>query len=504
MSPSDVLDPRRWWTLVVLCGSLLIIGLDNTILNVALPTLDRDLDASSSQLQWIVDSYMLVFAAALLMAGALGDRFGRKRALTFGLIVFGLGSGLSAMAGSADMLIATRALMGIGGAFIMPSTLSILTATFPASERGKAFGIWTAVAGLGIVIGPITGGWLLEQGDWSLIFLVNVPVVIAALLAGHWLVPESRDPATPPLDFGGFALSATGLGALVWAIIEAPARGWGDPLILGGFAVAASVLAAFFVWELRSAHPMLDVRLFRNRRFSAASGSITIAFFALFGTMFFLTQYLQAVLGYSALESGVRLLPVAVGLILGSGLSARLVERAGTKRVVAAGLALVAVGLAMLSGAGVDSGYGLIAAVLAVLGLGMGLTMAPATESVMNAVPLDKASVGSAINDATRTTGGALGVAVLGSLVTSGYRAGMDGAADIARDSLAGAMALADRIGGPGGERLASTAQQAFVDGMHTAVIVAAAVAAAGSLFVLAALPGREPRAAVVPEPAVA
>src|SRR5215212_6036521 len=443
MSPTAVLDPRRWWTLVVLCGSLLVIGLDNTILNVALPTLDRDLDASSSQLQWIVDSYMLVFAAALLMAGALGDRFGRKRALTFGLVVFGLGSGLSALAGSADMLIVTRALMGIGGALIMPSTLSILTATFPDSERAKAIGIWTAVAGLGIVIGPVTGGWLLEHGDWSLIFLVNLPFVVAALAAGHWLVPDSRDSATPRLDFGGFALSALGLGTLVWAIIEAPGRGWTDGVTLGGFAAAAAVLATFVAWELRSAHPMLDVRLFRNRRFSAASGSITIAFFALFGTMFFLTQYLQAVLGYSALESGVRLMPVAGGLILGSGLSAKLVAGAGTKRVVATGLALVAAGLALLSGADVESGYGLIAAVLGVLGLGMGLTMAPATESVMNAVPLDKASVGSAINDATRTMGGALGVAVLGSLVSSGYRAGMEGAGDVARDSLAGALAVA-------------------------------------------------------------
>jgi EmrB/QacA subfamily drug resistance transporter len=503
MSPSALPDPRRWWTLVVLCCSLLVIGLDNTILNVALPTLDRDLDASSSALQWIVDSYMLVFAAVLLMAGALGDRFGRKRALSFGLVVFGVGSGLSALAGSADMLIATRALMGIGGAFIMPSTLSILTATFPASERGKAFGIWTAVAGLGIVIGPVTGGWLVEHGDWSLIFLVNLPFVVAALAAGRWLVPESRDPATPRLDFGGFALSALGLGALIWAIIEAPGRGWTDPLILAGFGAAAAILAAFVAWELRSAHPMLDVRLFRNRRFSAASGAITLAFFALFGTLFFLTQYLQLVLGYGAFEAGLRLMPVAVGLIAGSGLSARLVPAAGTKRVVAAGLTLVAVGLLMLAGAGIDTGYGLIAAVLAVLGLGMGLTMAPATESVMNSVPLAKASVGSAINDATRTTGGALGVAVLGSLVSSGYRAGMDGANDVARESLGGALAVAQRMGAPG-EGLAATAQQAFVDGMHTAVLVGAVVAALGSLFVLLALPGRDARVAALPEPAAA
>jgi EmrB/QacA subfamily drug resistance transporter len=386
----------------------------------------------------------------------------------------------------------------------MPSTLSILTATFPESERGKAFGIWTAVAGLGIVIGPVTGGWLIEHGDWSLIFLVNIPFVVAALAAGRWLVPESRDPSTPRLDFGGFALSALGLGTLIWAIIEAPARGWGNGLILGAFAAAAAILAAFVAWELRSSHPMLDVRLFRNRRFSAASGAITLAFFALFGTLFFLTQYLQLVLGYSAFEAGVRLMPVAAGLIIGSGLSARLVPVAGTKRVVAVGLGLVAVGLAMLAGADVDSGYGLVAAVLGVLGLGMGLTMAPATESVMGSVPLEKASVGSAINDATRTTGGALGVAVLGSLVSSGYRAGMDGASDVARESLSGALAVAQHVGGAPGQQLATTAQQAFVDGMHTAVIVGAAVAALGALFVALALPGRAPRTALLPEPAAA
>jgi EmrB/QacA subfamily drug resistance transporter len=504
MSPNALPDPRRWWTLVVLCFSLLVIGLDNTILNVALPTMQRDLDAGASQLQWIVDSYMLVFAAVLLMAGALGDRFGRKRALTFGLVVFGLGSGLSALATSPDVLIATRALMGVGGAFIMPSTLSILTSTFQGAERAKAIGIWAAVAGIGIVIGPVTGGWLVEQGDWSLIFLVNVPFVLVALAAGRWLVPDSRDPSAPRLDLGGFALSAAGLGALVWSIIEAPDRGWTDGLVLAGFGAALATLAAFVAWELRVAQPMLDVRLFRNLRFSAASGAITLAFFALFGTMFFLTQYLQSVLGYGAFESGLRLMPIAAGLIVGSPLSARLVEIVGTKRVVAAGLALVAVGLGLLTVADADSGYGLVAAALVVLGFGMGNAMAPATEAIMGSLPLAKASVGSAVNDATRTTGGALGVAVLGSLVSSGYRAGMDGATDAARDSLAGALAVAQRMGGPAGDGLAGTAQQAFVDGMHTAVLAAAVIAAAGSLFVLLALPARATRAAVIAEPAAA
>jgi EmrB/QacA subfamily drug resistance transporter len=495
-------DPRRWWTLVVLCFSLLVISLDNTILNVALPTIQRDLDASSSQLQWIVDAYMLVFAGVLLTAGALGDRFGRRRALSFGLLIFGLGSGLSALATSAEMLIATRALMGIGGAFIMPSTLSILTATFPASERGRAIGIWAGVSGIGIAIGPVAGGWLIEHATWSWIFLVNLPFVIGALLAGRWLVPESKDPAAPALDFGGFALSTTGLTALVWAIIEAPQDGWTDPRILTAFGLAAALLSAFVTWELRAREPMLDVRLFRNPRFSAASGSITLAFFAMFGSVFFITQYLQSVLGYAPLEAGVRVLPVAAGLMLAGPTSARLTERVGTKLVVAAGLVLIAGGLALVGLYQVDSGFGLIALAEVVLGVGIGMAMAPATESVMGSLPLAKASVGSAVNDATRTTGGALGVAVLGSLLSSGYRADMDAAvsglpasaADAARDSLGGAIAVAAH---GGGSRLATTAQEAFVSGMHSAVLVAAAIALAGALIALVFLPARAPETAV-------
>jgi EmrB/QacA subfamily drug resistance transporter len=486
-------DPRRWWTLAVLCLSLLVIGLDNTILNVALPTIQRDLDASSSQLQWIVDAYMLVFAGVLLTAGALGDRFGRKRALSVGLLIFGLGSGLSALATTPAMLISTRALMGIGGALIMPSTLSILTATFPAGERGKAIGIWAGVSGLGIAIGPVAGGWLIENATWSWIFLVNVPFVIGALIAGRWLVPESRDPAAPKLDFGGFALSTTGLTALVWGIIEAPSDGWTDPRILAAFGAAAVLLAAFAAWELHVREPMLDVRLFRNPRFSAASGSITLAFFAMFGSIFFLTQYLQSVLGYSPLEAGLRVLPIAAGLVVAGPTSARLTARFGTKRVVALGLALLAVGLGLVGLYEVDSSFGLIAIAELVLGIGIGTAMAPATESVMGSLPLSKASVGSAVNDATRTTGGALGVAVLGSLLSSGYRGDMDGAltglpaaaAGLARDSLSGALALGD-------DRVAGAAREAFVSGMHTAALVAAGIALAGSVIALVFLPARE------------
>jgi EmrB/QacA subfamily drug resistance transporter len=498
----DNADPRRWWTLVVLCFSLLVISLDNTILNVALPTMQTDLDASSSQLQWIVDAYMLVFAGVLLTAGALGDRFGRKKALAFGLAVFGLGSALSALAGSAEMLIATRALMGIGGAFIMPPTLSILTATFPASERGRAIGIWAGVSGLGIAIGPVAGGWIVENADWSWIFLVNLPFVVFALLAGRWLVPESRDPSAARLDVPGFVLSTAGLTALVWAVIEAPRDGWTNPPILAAFGLAAVLLTAFIAWELRSRAPMLDVRLFRNPRFSAASGAITLAFFAMFGTVFFLTQYLQSVLGYSALEAGIRVLPIAAGLVLGGPSSARLAERVGTKVVVALGMTLIATALALMTGYQVDTSYGYVALTQVILGLGIGMAMAPATESIMGSLPLAKASVGSAVNDATRTTGGALGVAVLGSLLSSGYRADMDAAvsglpasaADAARDSLGGAIAVAAH---GGGSRLATTAQEAFVSGMHSAVMVAAAIALAGALIALVFLPARAPEQAV-------
>ena len=507
-TPTAPPDPRRWWTLGVLCLSLIVISLDNTILNVALPTLERDLGASSSQLQWIVDAYMLVFAGLLLTAGALGDRFGRRRALTFGLFVFGAGSALSATATTPGMLIAARAVMGVGGAFIMPSTLSIITNVFPAGERAKAIGIWAAFAGLGIAIGPVSGGWLVEHADWSWIFLVNLPFVAAALPLVRALVPESRDPATPPLDLPGFALSTAGLVALVWAIIEAPDRGWTAPVTLAAFAVAIVTLGAFARWQLRSPHPMLDVRLFRNPRFSASSLAISLAFFALFGMMFFITQYLQAILGYGAFEAGLRTLPVAGGLVVAGPASAKLAERLGAKVVVAAGLLIVGTGISLLYFADADTGYGLVAASLAVLGIGMGMAMAPATDAIMGSLPLEKASVGSAVNDATRITGGALGVAILGSVLSSGYRGGMEDAvaglpapaADAARESLAGGLTVASHAGGEPGRQLMVAAQDAFLSGMHTAAIVAGAIALAGALVALVWLPAREKSTETVAE----
>ena len=488
---------RRWATLGVLSLSLVIIGLDNTILNVALPTLVRELGATASELQWMVDSYVLVFAGLLLTMGALGDRFGRKLALNAGLIIFAGASVAAAYVDSATGLIAARAVMGVGGALIMPSTLSIITNVFEGPERGRAIAAWAAVAGLGIIIGPALGGWLLENFWWGSIFLINVFVVVAALIAGWFLVPESKDPDATPLDPLGAVLSIVGLVALVYGIIEAPAKGWTDPTVLTAFGVAVVTLGLFLWWETRTPHPMLKLSFFEDPRFSAAAAAITLVFFAMFGTVFMLTQYLQFVLGFSPLEAGVRVMPVAT-MVIAAPLSARFTERFGTKRVVAAGLVIVAGAMAVLATIDTASGYGQVALALSLLGVGMGTAMAPATDSVMGSVPLAKAGVGSAMNDTTRQIGGALGVAILGSILASVYSSAMSPvvgalppeAADAASDSIGGALAVASTIG-EAGAALAEAAKAAYIDGMGTAIWVAAGVALAGAVLTWLYLPAR-------------
>jgi EmrB/QacA subfamily drug resistance transporter len=489
--------PRRWWALGVLSLSLVVIGMDNTILNVALPTLVGDLDATASQLQWIVDSYVLVFAGLLLTMGAFGDRFGRKLALDAGLVIFVASSVASAFAASAETLIATRAFMGIGGALIMPSTLSIITATFPPGERGRAIAAWAAMAGLGIIAGPVIGGWLLEHFWWGSVFLVNVPIVGAALLAGLPLVPESRDPKATPLDPVGAVLSIAGLTALVYGIIEAPENGWTDAITLSAFAIAGVLLILFVAWEFRTAHPMLHMSFFANPRFSAASVAVTLIFFALFGSIFVLTQHLQFVLGYSALEAGLRITPFAT-LVLAAPIAARIVERIGTKAVVAAGLTIAGIGLALIANVDVGDGYSPIGWSLALIGIGMGATMAPATDAIMGSLPLAKAGVGSAMNDTTRMVGGALGVAAIGSALSSSYGSAIEPAltqlpptaAAAAGDSVGAALEVARRAGPLAGD-LSQAARSAFVDAMGDALLIAASVAAFGTLIVLAWLPSR-------------
>ena len=493
---------RRWWTLAVLCFSLLVIGVDNTILNVALPTLVGAVHASASQLQWIVDGYTLVFAGLLLTAGSLGDRFSRKRALSLGLLIFGTGSVLSAFAGSATMLIATRSLMGVGGALIMPATLSILTNTFTnPAERGKAIGIWAGVSGMGIAIGPIAGGWLLRHFWWGSVFLVNVPIVLVALIAGSLLIIDSKDPSAPRLDPIGAGLSILGLTVLLWGLIEAPSHGWLSTSTLTAYAVAAAALIAFAVWETHTEHPMLDVRIFGNPRFSAASSAITLVFFSMFGSFFLLTQYFQDVRGYSPLGAGLRIAPLAAVLFIAAPASSTFVRWVGSKLVVAGGLGFAALGLVLFSLLRVNSSYPAVLLALLMLGLGISLTMAPATESIMGSLPKEKAGVGSAVNDTTRQVGGALGVAVLGSVLSSGYASRIVKAvashplttsvSRASRDSVGGALNAAHQVGGQAGQSLADAARQSFVGAMRPTMLIAAAVTLVGALVVLAFLPAR-------------
>jgi EmrB/QacA subfamily drug resistance transporter len=504
-------DTRRWLVLGVMCLSLLLIVMDNTIVNVALPTLQRDLDASTTQLQWVVDAYILVFAGLLLTMGSLGDRFGRRGALAIGLSVMGTASILSSFANSADQLIATRALMGVGGAMIMPATLSIITNVFTdRRERAQAIAIWSATAGAAVAIGPVTGGWLLEHFWWGSVFLVNVPVVVVALVLGQLFVPTSRDPSAPPIDVPGALLSIAGLVVLVWAIIEGPG-GWTDPEILGAFALAAVLLGIFVLWERRVPFPMLDVSFFRNPRFSAASGAIMLTFFAMFGSLFLLTQFLQSILGYTPLEAGIRLLPMAGVMLVISPLSAKLVERIGSKVVVAAGLSVGAVGLILASRLTAGASYPEVLVSLVVLAAGLALVMPPATESIMGSLPLAKAGVGSAVNDTTRQVGGALGVAVLGSVMSSTYGPRVSDAisglpvsseqATAIHDQLGAALRAASEIGGEPGRMLADAASSGFADGMSTAFIIGAAALALGAVIVALFLPARardhEPAAAV-------
>jgi EmrB/QacA subfamily drug resistance transporter len=482
---------RRWWTLGVLCLSLVMIVVANASLNVALPTLTRDLHAGSSSLQWIVDAYSLVFAGLLLTAGAVGDRYGWRMALNVGLVVFGVASGLAAFSGSATQLIVARAAMGIGAALVMPSTLSILAHVFPPQERPRAIAVWTGFAGVGAGLGGVTSGWLLQHFWWGSIFLTNVGVVIAALVAGALFVPSSRRDHPPTLDPGGAFLSIAGLGALIYAIIEAPVKGWLSGSSLLAFAAAFVVLAAFARWELRAAEPMLDLHFFRNPRFTAAASSITLIFFVMFGMIFVLTQYLQSVLGYTPLQAGVRMLPWAVVYMIAAPRSARLVEHWGHRRVVSTGLAVVAGGLAILSRSGLHGDYLLLALSLVVTAAGMAMVTAPSTGAIVTSLPLNKAGVGSAVNDTTRELGGALGVAVVGSVLASLYRgdivhriAGLPVAAHAVTASLGSALQTANSLPRPSGLALAAAARQSYVHAFDLTIGVTVVVALLASCLV--------------------
>jgi EmrB/QacA subfamily drug resistance transporter len=491
--------------LVSLLLAAFVINLDTTIVNVALPSLVRQLHASNSQLQWVVDAFNLVFAGSVLAMGSLSDRFGRKGMLLAGLSVFGVASLAGGLTGGPGQLIAARAVMGVGAAMVFPSTLSLLTNVFTErGERARAIGLWGAITGAAIALGPIVGGWLLQAFDWRSIFFAMAPVAaIGGVLAVRY-VPTSRDPHAPRTDRGGFALSTAVVALLVYTIIEAPNRGWASARTLGGLALTAALATAFVVWERRTEHPMLDLSLFANPRFSAASASVAISFFALSGFIFLVTQYFQFLKGYGPLSTGVRLLPVASFVAISSILGAKLAVRFGTKLIVATGLLLMAAFYLWVTTAAVGTSYGVIAAQMVVLGTGMGLTSAPATEAVMGVVPKAKAGVGSAVNDATRLLGGTLGVAVIGSIFASLYASRLTSALPAgllttfgrtAHASVGAALTAAAKLGHAGHPALAATvhnaASSAFFNGFHAANYVSAGIAAAGAVMALALLPAQ-------------
>ncbi len=501
MTIDPVQYARRWKTLGVLSLSLFIIGLDNTILNVALPTLQTEFDASPSELQWMVDSYLLVFAGLLLVFGTLGDRFGRKLALQAGISIFGLASLGALVADSSDQVIGVRAAMGVGAALIMPATLSIIANVFSGEERGKAIAIWAALAAVGIGLGPLAGGLLLEWFAWSSVFLVNVPFAVAALLLGIRYVPESRDPHPGSFDLLGAALSATGFSILVYAIIEAPEQGWTSGLVLGSLAASVALLGSFIWWERRVASPMLDLDFFRRPRFSVGTAAVSVAFFTLLGGIFVLTQYLQFAHGYSAIEAGALMSPLALGLMIGAGSSSKAVSRLGTSRVVAAGLTGLALLMALTMLFEPTTGGLAVAAWFFGLALAMGWVMAPATEAVVGAVPAAKSGVASATNTVARMVSGALGVAVVGSLVGSLYSDDVEGslgalppqAQTAAESSIGGANAVATQLPPRAASELLATAGDAFTQAMGLGLLVGAALAAVMALLVIRFLPAREP-----------
>jgi EmrB/QacA subfamily drug resistance transporter len=500
--------------LVSLLLAAFAINLDTTIVNVALPTLVRELHASNSQLQWIVDAYNLVFAAFLLAAGSISDRVGRKGMLMSGLALFGVASAVGGLTTSSDALIAARCFMGLGAALVFPATLSLISNVFTErAERARAIGLWGATAGMAIALGPIAGGWLLQHFSWSSIFFAMTPVAGVAIALVARTVPTSRDPNAPPLDRPGFGLSTTAMALLIFTIIEAPEHGWGSARSLASFAVALALLAGFIAWERRTRAPMLDIHLFANPRFAAACGAVTVAFFSLFGFIFLMTQYFQFIKRYGPLSAGVHLLPVATSVGIASVIGTRLAVRFGTKLVVTAGLVMVAAFYAWVAGViSAGTSYGVIATQMVLYGIGMGLTSAPATEAIMGVVPKEKAGVGSAVNDATRLLGGTLGVAVIGSVYASLYASRLTQdlpprvpgpLAHAAHTSVGAALAIAEKLPANLAGAVSHAASKAFLHGLSVGCLVAGAVAIAGAAmaaWLLPAQPVAETAASSPPE----
>lgn len=500
---------RRWKLLGVMCLSLVMVVMSVSGLNVAIPTIQRELGASATDLQWIIDAYAIIFAGLLLFAGALGDKFGRKRALQAGLVVFALGTVIAGLAAGPTQIIVGRAVSGIGAAFVMPATLSLITTVFAPEERVKAIAIWAGFAGAGGAIGPIVSGSLLSAGFWwGSTILVNVPIVAVTLLAVTVLSPTSKDDDDSPLDPVGAVFSLVGLAGLLYGIIEGQ-HGWSSPSVIAGLVIGGAALVAFVLWELRTEHPMLPMQFFAQRSFSVSSAVITTAFFMMFGFFFLITQYLQFVKGYAPLRAGFATLPIGLALVLVSPRSAALGQRIGAAKVTAGGFGSIALGFAVLSQLQVDSSYFVVLAGIVLLGIGMGSTAAVATGQLMSSVPQSKAGVGSAVNDTTREVGGAFGIAVLGSILNAQYRNGVDLSGlglpaevdETARESMGSALQAASQLPDTVAGQVVSTASTAFTDALSTVMVVTAVIAAAAAVLVMLVSEGSAPVPAEVSVP---
>jgi len=509
--------PRRWAALSVLVVSLLIVILDNTVLNIALPTLQEDLQATPSQLVWAVDSYILAFAALLFSWGVLGDRYGRKRILIIGMLIFGIASAICAFSVNAPMLIGFRAVMGIGGAAVLPTTLAIITVIFPPHERGKAIGLWAGAVGAAVAIGPVLGGFLLQHPQWSIwltgnnwgsVFLINVPIVIVGIVGIIRIVPESRNPVERKLDVPGLLISVTGLVLLVYGIIHASETGsWLTWSVLGPIFAGVAIIAVFVILESRSVHASFDVSLFKNRGYAVSLIAVTLSFFALSGVTFSLPFYLQILRGYDTLTAGLFFVPFAVGQLLAAPRSAKMVERFGYRKVMTTGLVVVALSMLGLLNLQLDSPVWYMLLTFFAFGFGMGNIIAPASTVMQNVLPLARVGAGSAVQNTVRQVGGALGVAVIGTVLATQYASNMravfaktsgipEQLQDTASQSIVGAASVVDQIQEATGLPLATLqagAFDAFLSAAHTASAISLGMIVVAALVVGFGLPNITP-----------
>ncbi|UCE97353.1 MAG: MFS transporter [Dehalococcoidia bacterium] len=500
----------RWWTLVVIAISVLVVVLDSTIVNIALPTLQRELGATFADLQWMINIYIMIFAALMLSTGALGDRIGRKKMLQAGIILFGISSLFASMANTSGGLILWRAIMGVGGAMMLPATLAIITNVFPREERGKAIGVWAGLNGIGIALGPIIGGVIIENLNWNWIFLVNIPITVIALAAGLFLIPESRDPNPKKLDILGTLLSSAALALLVFGLIKGSDWGWTNPGVLGSLAGAVVAGLLFMLWERKTENPMLEMVFFKNARFSAGVFSVSMMALSMIGITFGLTLYMQFVAGYTALETGVRFVPLALGVFIGAGSSDKVVEKLGTTKVITLGYLGTALILLAASFWEVNTAYWQLGILFFFFGFFLGYIAAPATTAVMGALPEARAGIGSAMNTVSRMVAGSIGVATLGSILSSLYTSNFNSGINVvtglpvevieaSSESVGAAVTIAESLPVGASEALLTVAKESFMDAWQIMAFISLSLCVIGALIVVRVMP---PRYEPVNEPA--